>query len=107
MGATITTNKRRSNVRNVKPKINKTPEEIYSLWQKILAVSKNKKSTIADISAVVEQDHKLQQEVIKLARNAKHYNGHPVTSIEHAIMLIGVDRICSVVEERRKLKLSA
>jgi len=100
-------NGRRSNFRNIKLKRNRTAEESYSLWQKVLKVSKKSNATIAEISEVITQDDSLQQEVMGLARCAKNYNDRSVTSIEQAIMLVGVDKICLAVEERRKIKLSA
>jgi len=107
MSTTTFSNARRSNFRNVKLKRNRTAEESYSLWQKVLQVSKKSNATISEISEIVAQDVSLQQEVMGLARCAKNYNDRSVTSIEQAIMLVGVDKICSAVEERRKLKLSA
>ncbi len=107
MSTTTFGNARRSNFRNVKLKRHRTAEETYALWQKVLKVSKKSNATIAEISEVIAQDVSLQQEVIGLAQCAKNYNNHSVTSIEQAVMLVGVDKICSAVEERRKLKLSA
>jgi len=107
MSTTTISHTRRSNFRNLNLKNNKTADENYSLWKKVLAVTKKRNATIAEISEVIDQDDSLRQEILFLAKCAKHYNGRPVTSVEQAIMLIGVDRICSAVEERRKLKLSA
>jgi len=84
-----------------------TVEKRYAIWQNVLAVAKRNNATISEISEVIGKDSGLQQEIIFLAKCAKNYNGKKITSVEQAIMLVGIERICNAVEKRRKLELIA
>ena len=98
---------RKSNLRELNLNPLEAVEERYSIWQEVLAVAQKNNSTISEISDVIGQDDDLRKEILFLAKCAKNYNGRPVTSVEQAIMLVGVDKICNAIEERRKLRLTA
>ncbi len=68
--------------------------QTYSRLQEVLA---NERTTHADVAAVLSSDIALSANVLKLSNSALFGTGQKVTSVGHAISVLGVDVIRTIV----------
>jgi putative nucleotidyltransferase with HDIG domain len=65
--------------------------------QKILEVAADKNTSLRDLSRIIERDQVLAVKILKIANSAFYGFLSKVSSLEHALVLLGTDEVRSIV----------